>query len=189
MNCFDCKLAKKTVIYGFLTLIIVILSYNLLDIKVATLVHTSDFFGTGISTVAALISKIFSPKIWTVITVIVTVMCIYKHITKKPSEKLYIMSLSLIMTIIITTILKFILARYRPAMLLFDNHYGFHFFSFKRAYNSMPSGHTAITFAGLLAVANFFDKKYITLIAIIISCLVAVSRFIILEHLDRKSVV
>lgn len=63
MNYFDCKLTKKTAIYGFLTLIIVILSYNLLDIKVTTLVHASDFFGTGISTVAALTSKIFSPKI------------------------------------------------------------------------------------------------------------------------------
>ncbi|KFJ39207.1 PAP2 superfamily protein [Francisella tularensis] len=86
------------------------------------------------------------------------------------------------MTIIITTIVKVILARYRPEMLLFDNHYGFHFFSFKKAYNSMPSGHTALTFAGLLAIANFFEKKYITLIAIIISGLVAVSRIIILDH-------
>ncbi|ABK90416.1 phosphatase PAP2 family protein [Francisella tularensis subsp. novicida] len=182
MNYFDHKLAKTTAIYGFLTLIIAILSYNLLDIKFATLVHSSELFGTGISTIAAFTSKIFSPKVWTVITAIVTVICIYKHIVKKPSQKLYIMSLSLIMTIIITTIVKVILARYRPEMLLFDNHYGFHFFSFKKAYNSMPSGHTALTFAGLLAIANFFEKKYTTLIAIIISGLVAVSRIIILDH-------
>ncbi|MBK2109914.1 phosphatase PAP2 family protein [Francisella tularensis] len=182
MNYFDHKLAKTTAIYGFLTLIIAILSYNFLDIKFATLVHSSELFGTAISTIAAFTSKIFSPKVWTVITAIVTVICIYKHIVKKPSQKLYIMSLSLIMTIIITTIVKVILARYRPEMLLFDNHYGFHFFSFKKAYNSMPSGHTALTFAGLLAIANFFEKKYITLIAIIISGLVAVSRIIILDH-------
>ncbi|AVC43687.1 phosphoesterase [Francisella tularensis subsp. novicida] len=182
MNYFDHKLAKTTAIYGFLTLIIAILSYNFLDIKFATLVHSSELFGTGISTIAAYTSKIFSPKVWTVITAIVTVICIYKHIVKKPSQKLYIMSLSLIMTIVITTIVKVILARYRPDMLLFDNHYGFHFFSFKKAYNSMPSGHTALTFAGLLAIANFFEKKYITLIAIIISGLVAVSRIIILDH-------
>ncbi|ABI83443.1 phosphatase PAP2 family protein [Francisella tularensis] len=182
MNYFDHKLAKTTAIYGFLTLIIAILSYNFLDIKFATLVHSSELFGTGISTIAAFTSNIFSPKVWTVITAIATVICIYKHIVKKPSQKLYIMSLSLIMTIIITTIVKVILARYRPEMLLFDNHYGFHFFSFKKAYNSMPSGHTALTFAGLLAIANFFEKKYITLIAIIISGLVAVSRIIILDH-------
>lgn len=46
----------------------------------------------------------------------------------------------------------------------------------------MPSGHTALTFAGLLAIANFFEKKYITLIAILISCLAVVYRIIILYH-------
>lgn len=131
MNYFDHKLAKTTAIYGFLTLIIAILSYNFLDIKFATLVHSSELFGTGISTIAAFTSNIFSPKVWTVITAIATVICIYKHIVKALT-KLYIMSLSLIMTIIITTIVKVILARYRPEMLLFDNHYGFHFFLLKR---------------------------------------------------------
>lgn len=182
MKCLDCKLAKRTFLYGIITLIIVVFSYSFLDVKVANFIHTSDFFGTAISTLAALTSQIFSPKIWAIITAIVTLICIYKHITKKPSEKLYIMSLTLIMTILITTIVKVILARYRPEMLLFDNKYGFHFLSFKKAYNSMPSGHTALTFAGLLAIANFFDKKFITIIAVAVCCFVAVSRIIILDH-------
>ncbi|QEO57637.1 phosphatase PAP2 family protein [Francisella marina] len=182
MKCLDCKLAKRTFLYGIVTLIVVSLSYSFLDIKVANFIHTSDFFGTGISTVAAMTSKVFSPKVWAILAIIVTLICIYKHITKNPSEKLYIMSLTLIMTIIITTIIKIILARYRPEMLLFDNRYGFHFFSLKKAYNSMPSGHTALTFAGLLAIANFFDKKFITVIALVICCFVAASRIIILDH-------
>lgn len=182
MNCIDCKLAKNTIIFGVLTLIIITLSYNFVDIKVATLIHTSDFFGTGISTLAAFISKIFSPKIWAVVTAIVTVLCILLYIAKKPSDKLYIMSLTLIMTIIITTVIKISLARYRPELLLFDNRYGFHFFSMKKVYNSMPSGHTALSFAGLLAIANFFNKKVITLIAVILACLIAVSRIIVLDH-------
>lgn len=62
MNYFDHKLAKTTAIYGFLTLIIAILSYNFLDIKFATLVHSSELFGTGISTIAAFTSKIFLLK-------------------------------------------------------------------------------------------------------------------------------
>lgn len=182
MNCIDCKLAKNTIIFGILTLIVIILSYNFVDIKVATLIHTSDFFGTGISTLAAFISKIFSPKIWAVVTAIVTVLCILRYIAKKPSDKLYIMSLTLIMTIIITTVIKISLARYRPELLLFDNRYGFHFFSMKKVYNSMPSGHTALSFAGLLAIANFFNKRVITLIAVILACLIAVSRIIVLDH-------
>ncbi|WP_150467924.1 phosphatase PAP2 family protein [Francisella sp. SYW-9] len=182
MKCLDCKLAKNTLIYGIITLIIVVLSYNFLDIKVATAIHSGDFFGTKISTLASLISQITSSKVWAVVALIVTVICIIRYFRKKVSDKLYIMSLSLILTIIVAGTLKVLLARYRPEMLLFKDQYGFHFFSFKKAYNSMPSGHTTLSFAGLLAIANFFEKKYITIVAIIIATIVAISRVIVLDH-------
>ena len=183
MKCIDCKLAKNTVLFGILTLVIVVLSYNFLDVKVANIVHTSDLFGTGVSTIADLVSKIFSPKIWTVIAIIVTFISAIIYLqNRKISSKFYTISLTLIVTIIITTIIKVSLARYRPEMLLFDDRYGFHFFSFKKAYNSMPSGHTALSFAGLLAIANFFKKSYITALAVLIACVIAVSRIIILDH-------
>ncbi|MDE5037643.1 phosphoesterase, partial [Francisella tularensis subsp. holarctica] len=53
MNYFDHKLEKTTAIYGFLTLIIAILSYNFLDINFATLVHSSELFGTGVGSIGA----------------------------------------------------------------------------------------------------------------------------------------
>jgi membrane-associated phospholipid phosphatase len=182
MKCLDCKLAKKTLIYGVITLIMVVLSYNFLDIRVTTVIHSGDFFGTKISTLASLISQITSSKVWAVVALIVTVVCIIRYLRKKVSDKLYIMSLSLILTIIVAGTLKVLLARYRPEMLLFKDQYGFHFLSFKKAYNSMPSGHTTLSFAGLLAIANFFEKKYITIIAIIIATIVAISRVIVLDH-------
>ena len=183
MKCIDCRLAKNTLIFGVLTLIVVVLSYNFLDIKVANIVHTSDIFGTGISTIADLVSKVFSPKMWTAVTVVVTfVSAIIYFQTKNTSSKFYTMSLALIATIVITTIVKVSLARYRPEMLLFDDKYGFHFFSFKKAYNSMPSGHTALSFAGLLAIANFFKKSYIYALTILLACVIAISRIIILNH-------
>ena len=183
MKCIDCKLVRNTIIFGVITLVTVVLSYNFLDIKVANIVHTSDLFGTGVSTIADLISKIFSPKIWTVITALAVLISgiIYLR-TKKTSSKFYTMSLALVATILFTTITKVLLARYRPEMLLFDGKYSFHFLSFKKAYNSMPSGHTALTFAGLLAIANFSKKSYITALAIFTACMVAVSRIIILDH-------
>ncbi len=46
----------------------------------------------------------------------------------------------------------------------------------------MPSGHTTFTFAGLLAIANFFKKKQITAIAIVIASIVGISRILILDH-------
>lgn len=182
MKCLDCKLAKNTVLYGIITLIIIVLSYNFLDIKVTTAIHSSDFFGTKISTLASLMSQIASSKVWLIVTLIVTVACIIRYLRNKTSNKLYTMSLSLIITILVAGSLKVLLARYRPEMLLFKNEYGFHFLSFKKAYNSMPSGHTTLSFAGLLAIANFFEKKYITIIAIILAIIIAVSRVIVLDH-------
>jgi len=183
MKCIDCKLAKNTLLFGVLTLILVVLSYNFLDVKVADIVHTNDLFGTGISTVADLVSKLFSPKIWAAVAVITTAISIVIYLQhKNTSSKFYTMSLALIATIVITTIVKISLARYRPEMLLFDEKYGFHFFSLKKAYNSMPSGHTALSFAGLLAIANFFKQSYITVLAILLSCIIAISRIIILDH-------
>ena len=182
MKCINCKLAKNTLLFGALTLILTVLSYNYLDIKIVNLVHTSDFFGVGISTFADFFSKCFSPKIWTVVTILVTIICVYKLFKKKPFDNLCTMSLALILTFFIVGTMKVLLARSRPELLIFDNQYGFHFFSFKSAFNSMPSGHTAFSFAGLLAIANFFKTIYITALAGFIACIITVSRIVILDH-------
>ncbi|QIV95556.1 PAP2 superfamily protein [Allofrancisella inopinata] len=183
MKYLDLKLIKITGLYGILTLVLATLSYNFLDMKILNLIHTNDFFGAEISSVATMFSKIFSTKVWSIIAILATILCIFKYIkSEEPSTKIYTLSLSLILAIIIASIVKVILARYRPEMLILDNKYGFHFFSLKKMFNSMPSGHTTLSFAGLLAFANFFNKKYITAIAILIASLVAVSRIIILDH-------
>lgn len=182
MKCIDCKLAKSTILFGVLTFILIVLSYNFLDIKIVNIIHTSDFFGTGISTFATVFSKCFSPKIWAIITILITLASIYKYVKSKPSNNLNIISLTLIATFFIAGTIKVLLARSRPELLIFNNQYGFHFFSLKSQFNSMPSGHTAFSFAGLLAIANFFKKSYITTLAIFIACVVAVSRIVILDH-------
>lgn len=182
MNCIDCKLAKKTVIYGIFTIVLSVFCYNFIDIKVADTIYSSDVFGTGINTFASLFSKLFSPKIWAIVTVLATIGCIYKYFKKDHSKNLYILSLSLILTFFVAGTLKVLLARSRPELWLFSEQYGFHFFSFKSVYNSMPSGHTTFTFAGLLAIANFFKKKQITAIAIVLATIVGISRVLILDH-------
>ncbi|APC97139.1 phosphatase PAP2 family protein [Francisella frigiditurris] len=183
MNCLDCKLMKNTIIFGALTLILAILSYNYLDQNIVLTLHNSDIFSSDQAEFATAISKIFSPKIWLVIAIVATIVCIHNHIKYgKSSNQLYTFSLTLIMAIIITTILKIIIARYRPEALIFDNKFGFHFFSMKKVYNSMPSGHTTLSFAGLLAFANFFEKKWLTVAVILLGIIVAFTRVIIIDH-------
>lgn len=182
MNCIDCKLIKNTILYGILTLVTIIFCYNFIDLKVTDIIYSSDIFGTGVSTFASLFSKIFSPKIWAIITVLATILCLYKYYRKQPSENLCIMSLALVLTFFVAGTIKVLLARSRPELWLFDQQYGFHFFSFKSIYNSMPSGHTTFTFTGLLAIANFFKKKQVTAIAIVIASIVGISRILILDH-------
>lgn len=182
MNCIDCKLAKRTIFYAVLTIVLTALCYNFLDKKVTDTIYSSDLFGTGINIFASLFSNLFSPKIWAIVTVLATIACIYKYIKEQQSKNLYILSLSLIVTFFVAGTLKVLLARSRPELWLFDQQFGFHFFSFKSVYNSMPSGHTTFTFAGLLAIANFFKNKRITVIAIIVAAIVGVSRILILDH-------
>ncbi|AJC48218.1 phosphatase PAP2 family protein [Allofrancisella guangzhouensis] len=183
MKYLDLKLIKLTGLYGIFTLVLATLSYNFLDIEIANLIQTSDFFGAEISSVATIFSKIFSTKTWAIVAILATMFCIFNHIKlKKPSTKIYTLALSLILAIIIASTVKTILARYRPEMLILDNKYGFHFFSLKKLFNSMPSGHTTLSFAGLLAIANFFNKRYVAAIAILIASLVAISRVIVLDH-------
>jgi membrane-associated phospholipid phosphatase len=151
--------------------------------RVVLAIHNDGIFSNSINSLASIISYIFSPKIWIIIGAIAVFISTYQYLKMKIcSKNICILALTLIFATIVATVLKVVVARYRPEMLIFNNQYGFHFFSIKKAYNSMPSGHTTLSFAGLLAIANFFNRKYITVLAITIACFIAVSRIIILDH-------
>ena len=179
----DCHLGKKTLFFGFITLLIASFSYIFLDKLVSIGIHDSDAFAGSIATFGNIFTAAFEPKIWVVVGFLATVLCIYKYIKNGDvSDKLYTFSLTMIMTTIIITILKVVVARYRPEVLIQSDQYGFHWFSMKKLYNSMPSGHTALSFAGLLAIANFFTKKWVTIVAIVLATLIAISRVLVLDH-------
>ena len=177
------NLTRQTIMFGAVTFILAYICYKYIDLNVMLSIHNDSIFSNNINSIATSISSVLSPKIWVLVGAIATLMCVYNHFkSKKTSDALYILSLTLIMTTIIATAVKITLARYRPEMYIFSQEYGFHFFSMKKAFNSMPSGHTVLSFAGILAIANFFNKKYITILLVVIACIVAISRVIILDH-------
>ena len=103
-------------------------------------------------------------------------------IYKKHNIKLYIMTISLFITIFSISFLKYGLARYRPKLFIEHNLYGFHIFSINNSFHSFPSAHAALAFTGLLSLSSLFNRKNITMILIIISCIISISRILTEEH-------
>ncbi len=86
--------------------------------------------------------------------------------------------------IVCTFILKFVLARYRPDLFIEQGLFGFHWFSIKHAYTSIPSGHAA-TVAGFIfpfAVFVFSKSKLVATLLVVFGVTVIASRVFITAH-------
>jgi len=96
-------------------------------------------------------------------------------------EKLSILVFSsTIISGIVINIIKVIVARYRPPMLLEHNLYGFKTFDIGYLVNSFPSGHATTAFSVYVALALVFPKfKYFF---IVIAILIASSRVLLTAH-------
>lgn len=125
----------------------------------------------GLCVIALLFGKIFDWKVWLGFSVLaVAVFFLYKAFTNerdfryafikiKNSYGFYILS-SIVMCGIITKILKIIIGRARP---IFADPTLFNMFSQSHEFHSMPSGHTAISFAGLVMIGMLVPRmKWIT---------------------------
>ena len=127
-------------------------------------------FGEGaLCAIATIIGKIFSTKMWLAVSIIsVFVFFIYKAVTNendfryafikiKNSYVFYVFS-SVMLAIATTGILKVLIGRSRPIMYeALGNTYFVHG-SFNYVFNSMPSGHTAVSFAGLVMIGMLFPR-------------------------------
>jgi membrane-associated phospholipid phosphatase len=81
---------------------------------------------------------------------------------------------------IVVDILKFILGRYRPAMLFHENLYGFAFFRIDAVATSFPSGHAAVV-TGLAISLDAIWPRFRVLYALV-ALLVIGSRVVICAH-------
>lgn len=119
------------------------------------------FGGGWMCGIAVLIGKIFSAKIWLIISILsVLVFFIYKAITNendfrfafikiKNSNAFYVLC-SVMLAIMTTGILKVLIGRSRPIIYEALNATFFVPGTFETVFNSMPSGHTAVSFAALV---------------------------------------
>ena len=74
-----------------------------------------------------------------------------------------------LMSGIVAKILKTLIGRFRPAFFEELDMVGFNPFSTEWAFNSMPSGHTTVSFAGLFMIGSLVPQKYKWLIYLLAS--------------------
>ncbi len=177
----------KWVIVGTLiTLFFIVAGILGLDKMLYVLIHKPDcnvwtVSGGYLCSFAIVLGKIFSVKMWVFATAIaVFLFYIYKAITNendfrfafvkiKNSYVFYVFA-SVVCAVMATGILKVLIGRSRPV--LFDA-LGLIYFEpgvFDTIFNSMPSGHSAASFAGLVMIGLLYPriKWLMWLLAIVI---------------------
>lgn len=176
------NLVQRTLIFGVLTAAFCVLSYELIDRLLAISVALQIPEGGNIRLIAELISQISEPNHWLVIFVLALCFSTGQFIAKKHHRGIYVFTLSLFIAIVVTTSLKMMLARYRPELYLTEGLYGFHGFSYQKAFNSFPSGHVALNFAGLLPLAYIVKNKNFTIFMLVICVMIAIARILLDKH-------
>ena len=149
-------------------------------------------FGSGfLCSTAVVIGKIFSAKVWLIVSVLsVFAFFIYKAVTNendfrfafikiKNSNAFYVLC-SVVMAVLTTGILKVLIGRSRPILYEALNSTFFIPGTFENVFNSMPSGHTAVSFAALVMLGMLTPRiKWATWTLAII---IAVSRIYVGAH-------
>ena len=175
-------LLYRTFISALFVMLLYGLCYFFLDRAIILwLSHRPDW-----QRIATEISTFMKPKILGTLAcgIIIIFVITYKRAVIKADviKKGLTFSLSVLLAFSVTSVLKFILARYRPELFLSHHLYGFHFFSAKHAYNSTPSGHATGAFSVCYTLAMLIHRKPITYLLLTIACIVGLLRIITLHH-------
>ena len=193
----DNTLKWKWILFGtFITALLVLCCVFGGDKILYSIIHNPKcnpwtFGGGAICSVAVLLGKIFSAKVWLAVSVLsVLVFFIYKAITNendfrfafikiKNSNAFYVLC-SVILAVMATGILKVLIGRSRPIIYEALNATFFVPGTTETVFNSMPSGHTAVSFAALVMLGMLTPRiKWATWTLAII---IAVSRVYVGAH-------
>lgn len=193
----DNTLKWKWIIIGALiTLALVLVGVFGGDKVLYSLIHNPRcnpwYFGKGfLCGLAFVMGKIFSAKVWVgASALIVLVFFLYKAFTnerdfrfafiKIKNSYAFYMLCSVMMAALTTGILKFLIGRSRPVIYEALNATFFVPGTIESVFNSMPSGHTAISFAGLVMMGMLYPKmKWATWT---LAILIGISRIYIGAH-------
>ncbi len=164
-----------------ITALIYALFFNWLDIPLMYFI-SHDYQSPLLIMFSKCLKILFLPELWFALAIIGFIYTVWERKQAHFQLRNYILpfSINLIFAFILTSIIKFCCARYRPCDLLNNNLYGFHYFSLD--YSSTPSGHTVTAFTLFFTLAHFFRKKWITLLCLIPPIIVAGSRLILADH-------
>ena len=125
--------------------------------------------GGLLCSVAFILGKVFSVKVWLALTSLAVVtFFIYKAVTNeydfrfafvkiKNSYAFYIFC-SVVMAFLVTGVLKFLIGRARPIIFEALDATLYVPGTFEHVFNSMPSGHTAVSFAGLVMMGMLLPR-------------------------------
>lgn len=193
----DNTLKWKWIGYGALiTLGLVLIGVMGGDKLLYSLIHDPKcnplvYVGTTLCSICIIISKIFSVKMWLIFTSLsVITFFIYKALTnendfryafvKIKNSYVFYVFCSVMMATLATGILKVLIGRSRPIIYEALNTTVFVPGTHEHVFNSMPSGHAAASFAGLVMLGMLFPKvKWATWTMAI---LVALSRLYVGAH-------
>ncbi len=184
------------IIAGLITLALVLACVFGLDKVLYSWIHNPNCFqwsfgGGFFCSVAFILGKVFSTKVWLALTALsVITFFIYKAVKNendfrfafvkiKNSYAFYIFC-SVWLAFLTTGVLKFLIGRSRPIIFEALDMVLFVPGTFEHVFNSMPSGHTAVTFAGLVMMGLLIPRiKWLTWA---LAITVAISRVYIGAH-------
>lgn len=178
------KLFKQSIQGLIITLIIVSICYYWLDQPITQAIahhhmplwlsHASDFIGQYLTT------KYFFN--FAILALVIGMLCVVFKKCHRLAHWMLLVGGSIILSLIITTVLKTLLGRARPMLFLDHQIYGFHGYHRIKSYNSMPSGHSTAYFATAGALKCLIKKRFFGVSILVIAGLLSLSRLFVLRH-------
>ncbi len=163
-------------IFFFVCLVLVAVSYFYWDIP---LVMYCKGLNSSIVDIAQIITILGESRWYYIILVPAFVYFCFLAKNKLWSMRILFLFISISAAGLISTLIKWLVGRYRPSM-LDEALYGFNFFGAGYELTSLPSGHTVTAFSLAAAVSILFPR--VSIAAFIIAISIGMTRIVLTSH-------